>query len=622
MPQENPPEFIDLKEKPTLAPRAQQALRWALEFAERFTDKATDDIQLEWGRKPYPHGTLRAALAYLLTGTPENTARAKALLARNEVTDSPVNIPIIVIMLKTMAPILDDETRQLLLDAIARTDTKEAEDIIAGRNINIPMMAWTTRIAQGVLFDKPDLLQAGIAALERLTDLVAAHGTIPEYNCPTYHPVTLLSLRAIGLLGEPTTSRLAGALERHLWEEMAWRYHPQLRSVCGPWARAYHSELIGGSGLVQLLLHIAWDALFEPEADYDYYIAHCHLHGGIFPLYLQSMPSFPEDIALNKQFPLTVISAAENAPRKLGLDEYLTWVPGGISELTTWMNDHLALSTASRCHLHGLQNASYLAQWSRTGRRVASLEDFGQAFMRFTTNGKRPGDEEFEYHHHQAGGTFRIYSCLWGDDGRPFILQSGPTALVLYLLKGQERWNVKTIEMMTVVPRLDTIDAVLVDGQPAEYHEGAPGSSVIIQSGEVALGLRFEACDESLVTPRLFIERKRNHLFVGLRLVAFSEERELPAETYRRYAGAIGTEIRHCPNQELLAAFQRDIQEAQLSDCWEMAVEGGPREASFHIGQTSLSGRFDPIGETWLRRLAPPHPGRTIRISLSESEDK
>lgn len=610
--------FQGVGQAPALSPAARRGLDWALEFAARYSDASTGDILHEWTGAPYHHATLYAAFAYLVAGDP---ARAKALLRRPEVMRNLFNTPVLVVMLKGLDPLLDDETRQLVLNALRTMDTTGAEDIIAGRNINIPMLAWTARIAQGVLFGKPDLVAAGRRALERLTDLVAAHGSIPEFNCPSYDVATLTALRAIVLLDEPETSRLAARLERHLWEELAWRYHPNLRVAAGPWGRAYQSDLIGGASLTQLMLHIAWDALFDPAVAYPYHLAHGHLHGAVLPVLLETLPFDVREVALDKQFPLAVTSSSEQVLRKLGDDEHRTWVPGGIADLATWMDEHLAVGTASRSHVHGLQNATYLAQWTRTGNRVLELRDLGQAFTRFTTNGKRPGDAEYHYHNHQRGGTFTIGPCLWGDDGRPFALQSGPTALVLYQPKAQERWNVRTMEMMVVAPRLDTIDEVLVDGAPVRECEGPAGASVVVRSGRAALGMRFAVCDPDLVAPRMFVERKRDHLLVGLRLIEYDREQAVPEDAYMRLGGCIGIELRYAPSKKDVAALVHDMRDAEISDAWDMADIGGPREVSFRVGATRLYGRFDPIGETWLRRLTPPHPGHVKRIALEDVQD-
>jgi len=461
-------------------------------------------------------------------------------------------------------------------------------------------------------------VEAGVDALEQLTDLVQTHGTIPEFNCPGYHGMTLLALRAIVLLDEPRTAGLASALERHLWAEMAWRYNPRLRVLGGPWGRAYHGDLVGGTDTVQLMLHIAWGAFFDPAPGYAYDQAHAHTQGGVLPLMLSDFPFDVEEMALKKPLPVTVCSSAEQVMVRMGDEAHTAWVPGGIAELTTWIDENITVGTANRSHLHGMQNATYLAQWSRTGKPVETLDDLGQAFTRFIMNRRRPGAEEYVYPNHHIGRTLTIGKVMWADDGRPFALQSGPTALVAYIPKEQERWTVQTLEMMLVVPRLDIVDAVLVDGQPVEEYEGSPDGSVVIRSGLAALGARFAVCDPELTAPRLIVERTRDHLLVGLHLVAFEERRELSRAVFRRYGGAMGLELRYAPTQADLDALVADMAAADLSDAWHMAAEGGPRVLQFRVTDKTLYGRFDPISESWLARKTPPHPGYVKQIQFEE----
>ena len=565
-----------------------------------------------------PTPSLLAGLALLLSGEPERVQRAKALLTDPEVYEVHFAAPIIVMALKKAGPMLDEEMLAALLTNLERFDTSESEDIIAGRNINIPLHAWTCRIAQGVLFNRPEQVEAGTAALEQLTDLVQAHGTIPEFNCPGYHGMTLIALRAIVLLAEPRTAGLAAALERHLWAEMAWRYNPRLGLLGGPWGRAYHGDLAGPTDTVQLMLHIAWGAFFDPAPGYAYEIAHAHTHGGLLPLMLRDFPFDVEDIALEKPLPVAVRSSAEQIMVHMGDEAHTAWVPGGIAELTTWIDENMTVGTASRSHLHGMQNATYLAQWSRTGRRVETLDDLGQAFTRFIMNKRRPGADEYVYRNHHLGRTLTIGKALWADDGRPFALQSGPTALVAYIPKEQERWTVQTLEMTLVVPRLDIVDAVLVDGEPVEEYEGPPEGSVVIRSGPVALGVRFAACDPELTAARLFVERTRDHLLVGLHLVAFEKGRELSRAVFRRYGGAMGLELRYAPTQEDLDELVADMAAADLGDAWHMTDEGAPRVLQFRLGEKTLYGRFDPISESWLARKTPPHPGYVKQIQFEE----
>ena len=590
-----------------------RGVRLACAFADRFTDPATGLIGSEKSLEPQEHTSVNGAFAYLLSGEPERAVRARAMLAKLGVLKGKFAIAAALLAVHKMGSLLDDSFRAQVLESVRGAADTEDQDIIAGRNINLPVKTWAVRIAGGAMLKRPDLTAAGRRALEQLTDLVAAHGSIPEFNSPTYHALTLEALRVICLTGEPETIRLAAPLEQHLWANMAWRWHPNLGQLCGPWSRAYHDSLVGASGNVLLLGEMAWGGVFDEGVAYDYDHAHDHLFGVLLALLADETPVDARKIALKKAFPLTVTSAAEQIDFQIGDG----WVPGGVAELTTWMDEHLAVGTGSRGHVHAMQSATYLAQWSRTGRPVEKLSDLGQAFTRFTQNGRRPGDPQQVYRSHHRGHSFTIGKPLWADDGRAFALQSGATALVVYVPKGQERRFVQSLEAMMVVPRLDTVDAVLVNGEAVEEYEGAPDGAVVVRSGRCALGLRFAACDPNLTTPRLVVERCQDHLLVGLRLVAFDDERELAELEYRRYGASVGAELRYTPEERDVSALMKDMLEAEVLDHWRMAIQGGPREVAFRVGDKRLYGRFAPVAETWLRRILPEPGGSHHRLTFN-----
>lgn len=563
--------------------------------------------------------TIFGAVAYFASGEPERIARGNAILQRLGPVKDGFSLNAAIVALLKFDSCLEADTRDILRQSIEEFIDVPAEDIIAGRNINLPLQTWTVRIAAGHWFGERDLVEGGLDALQRLTDMVADHGTLPEFNSPVYHAVTFQMLRTIQFIGEPRTSALAERLERHLWTELAWRFHPTLRVPAGPWSRIYHDGLVGGGTLLSFVLDIRWGSFYDESIPGKYnheFELNC---GGIASAYADDYPDV-KSIALDKQLPVTVVARAEQVDYHVGT----TWVPGGVAEVTTWMDKHLAVGTATRPHGHGMQNASYLAQWTRTGEPVTKLNDLGHAFTRFIQNARRPGTGNYRYRNHLNGNTMVMNKSYWADDGRPFAFQSGPTALIVYVPKGQERAYVKSLEATVVVPRLDTVDEVLVDGgRVRSGHEACPSSPVVIRSGKVSLGLKFCAVDPTLYMPVLRVEHCNDHLLVGMRLVDFDRERELPESEYRRYAASIGAELRFTPTPEDVAKLVEDMKQATLTDDWWMGNPpvnfGGPRMVCFRVAGKELRGRFAPVGETWLSRHAPAAEGRTENVHLERA---
>ncbi len=564
-----------------------------------------------------PRSAFLCAIALLLSEESERKVQGRDLLRTLARMENGFDTSLTLLALYKADTLLDEEMRDGLRESLRRNANWDGEDIIAGRNINIPLGTWTRRIAAGVLFGRQDLLNGGVRALEALVDLVKTHGTIPEFNSPTYHPITLMLLRIICLLGEERTSRLAGMLEHHLWEEMAWRWHPRLKVLCGPWSRAYQDSMVGSSGMVQILADIAWGAFYDESVAYRYRHGHDYTFGGAFALLMNGHPVDVERIALRKELPLTVTASAEQVAFRFGSGSKSTWVPGGIANLTTWMDENIAVGTSSRPHIHGLQGAGYVAHWARKGNPVEKLSDLGQAFTKFVQNGRRPGSvQPHSYENHHFGQPYKAWLNLWPENGLSYALQSGPTALVTYVPKSQERWTVRRLEGMMVFPRLDTIDRVLLNDQRVEEYLGSPEGWVLVQSGRALAGLRFDCCDHELADPELFVERKNDHLFVGLRVLASMEDRELSEHEYRRFGVSIGADVRYAPSGNHVNEFLTDLRESEISDTWPMALFGGPRVVSFRIGKRRLSGRLDPVSGTWLKRTQPRPRGTVKRVSL------
>jgi hypothetical protein len=604
--------------QPVLSIAARKAVDAACRYYDRFFEEERGLVRSDLTWDPDSRSTFLCAMSLMLSGRAGGRIQAGRLLDNLIASGDDFDVPLALLALYACGPILEEGVREGLRRAVERAASWEGEDIIAGRNINIPLATWTGRIGAGVLFQRPDLVSAGAEALEGLIDIVKDHGTIPEFNSPTYHPITLMLLRTICLLGEPRISTLAGRLERHLWRELAWRWHPRLRQICGPWSRAYLDTLVGGSGMLLMLADIVWGAFYDETVAYRYGHAHDHSFGGALTLLASQLPALGlEGIALEKELPLTVTSSAEQVAFRFGDGARSTWVPGGVADLMTWMDENTAVGTSSRPHIHGLQGAGYVAQWTRTGKPVERLADLGQAFTKFVQNARRPCQSGcLIYDNHHLGNAYVARSNLWPENGLSFVLQSGPTALVAYVPKGQERWKVQRLEGMVILPRPDTVDGVFVDGEQVREHRGTADSHVLVRSGAASLGLRMASCDPELCKPRLFVERERDFLLIGLRTADFETERELDEHSYRRYGVSIGAELRFTPSEDESSRMLKDLSASLISDQWPMAVFGGPREVTFEIGRSVLYGRLDPISGAWLSRRATKPPGRVERIRL------
>ena len=384
---------------PELSPAARRAVNAVLAYGDRYQENDTGLILGDEFMNVDGRTCFFVAIACLLDGSAERRAQGERILSKVGIASAGTSV----LLLAEGTPLFDPDTIAALENDIRSGATGGGEDIIAGRNINIPLGTWARRITGAHLTDDEEWLKLGAEALRKLTDLVETHGSLPEFNSPTYDPLNLIYLRSINLTERPSVCAYSDPLEKYLWESLAWRWHPRLKQLCGPWGRAYQDSLVGASGIVPMLADIAWGAFYDESVAYPYEHAHDHTFGSILPFLVQNLPFDVSHIAIEKQLPLTVTSAAEQVMVRMGDESKLTWVPGGIAELTTWMDENLSVGSATRSHLHGMQNGTYVAQWTRTGNPVEKLSDLGQAYTHFVQNGQRPGKEWHVYHNYHGG---------------------------------------------------------------------------------------------------------------------------------------------------------------------------------------------------------------------------
>ena len=145
-----------------LSPQARRVVQVACEYADRFTDPETGMVEGDEHPGPDTRSSLYCAIAFLLSTEPKRIKAGKELLRKIGSAGGHFNMMAEALALAQINPLLDDEDRQNFHQAIRGFIDSGGEDIIAGRNINIPLGNWTGRIIAGVMFDRPDHVDRGI----------------------------------------------------------------------------------------------------------------------------------------------------------------------------------------------------------------------------------------------------------------------------------------------------------------------------------------------------------------------------------------------------------------------------------------------------------------------------
>ena len=69
------------------------------------------------------------------------------------------------------------------------------------------------------------------------------HGTVDEFNAPTYYGVDLVAAALWSRVDDPGWAQAGRDLLAGLFDELRFLYHPGLRNLCGPFSRAYTLDL-------------------------------------------------------------------------------------------------------------------------------------------------------------------------------------------------------------------------------------------------------------------------------------------------------------------------------------------------------------------------------------------
>ncbi|MEU9704014.1 hypothetical protein [Streptomyces sp. NPDC047981] len=130
---------------------------------------------------------------------------------------------------------------------------------------NIALMAAYLYDGVGRRQDRPELCTAGEALATEVHALWARTGTFPEFNSPTYYGVDLYGLALWrGLSASPVLRGTGAEMESRLWEEIADRYHPELRNIAGPYDRSYGMDLQRYASLLGLWIELVTAGAHAP----------------------------------------------------------------------------------------------------------------------------------------------------------------------------------------------------------------------------------------------------------------------------------------------------------------------------------------------------------------------
>ena len=128
-----------------------------------------------------------------------------------------------------------------------------------GYNDNMPAMACKALILGGQRLGRADWYDMGQWRLKQLGSLLSRHGLISEYTSPNYTPDTIHCLQVIATYARDSDTRqLATRLAQRVWLDLAVHWHPQARTLSGPFSRAYAADFNAHLSALQAMVWTLW----------------------------------------------------------------------------------------------------------------------------------------------------------------------------------------------------------------------------------------------------------------------------------------------------------------------------------------------------------------------------
>jgi hypothetical protein len=158
--------------------------------------------------------------------------------------------------------VLPPLTVDAMLAAIALAVDGEPPERVGVTYSNIALMRAWLEVQAGSLLDRPEVTRRGEELAGRIVERFDTHGTLDEWNSPTYYGIDLYALVLWRSYSPSPHLRAWGArLEAELWQDLAPWYHAGLGNVAGPYTRAYGMDMrryVAALGL--------WIQAAEPDA--------------------------------------------------------------------------------------------------------------------------------------------------------------------------------------------------------------------------------------------------------------------------------------------------------------------------------------------------------------------
>ena len=534
---------------------------------------------------------------------------------------------------------LENDVRAKCLQCIEAMGPPQAESPgFVGMNDNFGSMAVCALVLGGMVADRGEFVDNGIAKMRKLVERLDTHGAIAEFNSPTYTGITLACMADIAEHATSAEARdLALRIEQQTWFDMAARFHPGSSNMGGPSSRAYMADSCGQMHNGRFAFHVAFGETVQPLSPLRYSYGKrtdLSLHhdkidfipgnGAWIAAATYHVPEGCETMIAARTYPFEAIGTAACA-FAWRPDDWRTEPDGtrikfrpfepyrfAPALMHSYQSADISMSTSSGAHACGSggQHDHFFMTYRRRVPDAAerlTYEDTRTVFCRY------------DFNHHEPATQIGLVN----DFGRKAAVQHRHTAVVVYRPGIEIIREITAMRVMILMPlHQGDPDAVWVGDRALDGIEGESESPspVFVRDGQVVLG--FRPLEITNYGRDAAVRVRRAEKFLAISFYNYDG----PGRSLNfPYQGALYTqngfvaEASVADSDADVDAFRAKVQNAELSD----VIDHGVRRVHYRRptndgGDVDLRIEVDPLNEA----VIPPawingQPQRTPRFTAT-----
>jgi hypothetical protein len=382
--------------------------------------------------------------------------------------------------------------------------------------------------------------------------------------------------------------------------DVASHWHCPTDQQCGPYARAYQDNIMGGSGTTRTLVHKVWGPVFmDSQIAWDLDHAHDLAFAAVVAATDYNCPDYLRHIALNKLYPYEIKATSAFFPSDAA---YGGWMDAQSVDTYSYLTPNWSIGSASRAyHIQIGMTCSPVVHWRRRAP-VKSMKDFGVLYFRYQVDDKAPDQWNHEPWINQSRSPVHLR-----DDGTVRDIQHGPT--VLHVTTPAWYWrNYKSLEQTALVPQYAQLEGIYVGGKlitELPYESPAPMTVAIRDSGTgiVMRPLPYVAVGGFTGTR---IRRVNNHVVISWYNYQ-GQEKFFTVHELQHMRHGLVVRVGDCPDAQSLLAMAAAVDRSTLTD----DIDGMMRTVCFDDGSTRLEGTYNVIYGHWENRKVNGLPYRS-----------